>query len=72
MRLFSHLFLTKPPRLLLETKRFANKEDSLGFSALYDIFQKKNIENFFFKKCLFPLIGPHQALVPFGRLETVF
>ena len=41
---FSQFVLSKPPRLLLEPKRFASIEDCLGFSALCYIFRS------FFKK----------------------
>ena len=36
------------PRLLLQTKRFASIEDCLRFSALCDIFRKKNFRKMFF------------------------
>ena len=42
MRLLSNLFLSKSPRLLLETKRLASIENLLGFSVLCDIFRKRN------------------------------
>ena len=47
MRLFFlNCFYRNPPRLLLKTKRFANIEDSLVFSALRDL-----PETFFLNNC---------------------
>ena len=37
---FFPMFLSKPPRLSLEMKRFASVEDSLVFSVLCAIFRK--------------------------------
>ena len=54
-RLFSNLFLSKLPRLLQKTKRFASIKDCLGFSTLCDIFRKKQFELFFQEK--FFLVG---------------
>ena len=47
MRLWFNLFLLKPLRLFLETKRFASIKDSLGYSELCYIFRKKRIRFFF-------------------------
>ena len=48
---FSNLFSLKPPpRLLIDTIGFESREDSLGFSALYDL-----SETFFWKKILFSI-----------------
>ena len=53
--LFLSLFFSILLQFLLETKRFASKEDSLGFSALCDLpetFFQKQLPNKIWKKIL--------------------
>ena len=58
MQLVSHLFfLSEPPRFLLQTKRFASIEDSLGASALgylsKTIFGGNSRKNLIFQTCIY-------------------
>ena len=59
LRLFSNLFLSKPPRLLLEMKCLVSIEDSSGFLALCDILRNVFIL-FPVRKKWFPSLIEHE------------